>query len=223
MTTVDRIDSAEQIDLASHGTFATGHPWAQYAWLRNNDPVYWQPEADGPGFWAMTRYEDVRRVSRQPSCSARRPGRDDGRPRRGPAARSALMMLTMDPPQHDRFKLLVSRGFTPRNAQSLADRVAQLATDIVDDVIDAGRCDLVHDIAGRLPSGLIAELMGIPRADGERVYDLTETMHTFDASVTPQSAPGHEEMLHSRRGRRAQAAPARRRHRFGPRPGRGRR
>jgi cytochrome P450 len=100
------------------------------------------------------------------------------------------MMLNMDPPQHDRFKLLVSRGFTPRNAQLLADRIAVLARDIVDDVIDRGQCDLVHDIAGRLPSGLIAELMGIPRVDGERLYELTEIMHTTDDAIAPPEKKG---------------------------------
>ena len=58
----------------------------------------------------------------------------------------------------------------------------ELAREIVDDVIERGECDLVHDIAGRLPSGLIAELMGIPRSDGERLYELTEIMHTQDSS-----------------------------------------
>jgi cytochrome P450 len=89
----------------------------------------------------------------------------------------------MDPPQHDRFKLLVSRGFTPRNAPLLGPRIEELATEIIDDVIEAGSCDLVRDIAGRLPSGLIAELMGIPRSDGERLYELTEIMHTQDPSA----------------------------------------
>ncbi|MCU1359111.1 MAG: cytochrome, partial [Ilumatobacteraceae bacterium] len=100
------------------------------------------------------------------------------------------MMLNMDPPQHDRFKLLVSRGFTPRNSQLLADRIAALARDIIDDVIDRGSCDLVQDIAGRLPSGLIAELMGIPRTDGERLYELTELMHTTDDSIAPPERRG---------------------------------
>jgi cytochrome P450 len=187
MTTVDRIDSADQIDLASHRMFSSGHPWAQYAWLRANDPVHWQPEADGPGFWALTRYEDVRRVSRQPQLfSSAVRGVMMADPDEGTSRTLSLMMLTMDPPQHDRFKLLVSRGFTPRNAQALTERVDQLARDIVDDVVGAGSCDFVHDIAGRLPSGLIAELLGISRADGERLYDLTETMHTFDPSVTPE-------------------------------------
>lgn len=97
------------------------------------------------------------------------------------------MMLVMDPPEHDRFKLLVSRGFTPKNSERLRGRIEELAAEIVDDVIQRGECDLVHDVAGRLPSGLIAELMGIPRADGERLYELTELMHTTDDAVaTPE-------------------------------------
>jgi cytochrome P450 len=94
-----------------------------------------------------------------------------------------LMMLFMDPPQHDRFKLLVSRGFTPKGAATLTGRIGELTRSIVDDVIERGECDLVHDVAGRLPSGLVAELMGIPRSDGERLYELTEIMHTTDDTV----------------------------------------
>ncbi len=177
---------APAIDLTSTATFANGHPWDQYAWLRANDPVHWHEERDGPGFWAVTRYADVRAVSRRPkmfSSAARgvmMPESDEA----GLAAQRQ-MMLSMDPPQHDRFKLLVSRGFTPRNAQALAGRIAELAAEIVDDVVERGECDFVHDIAGRLPSGLIAELMGIARADGERLYELTEIMHTTDETVAP--------------------------------------
>ncbi len=63
--------------------------------------------------------------------------------------------------------------------------MADLSREIVDDVIERGECDLVHDVTGRLPSGLIAELMGMPRADGERLYELTEIMHTTDDAVAP--------------------------------------
>ena len=59
------------IDLVSQRTFSErGHPWEQYAWLRANDPVHWHDEADGPGFWAITKYDDIRTVSRQPASSA---------------------------------------------------------------------------------------------------------------------------------------------------------
>jgi cytochrome P450 len=174
----------ELIDLISPEAFRDGHPWSQYAWLRANSPVYRHPQPGTSGFWAITKYDDVRTLSRQPqrfSSSAK--GVMVGDPAEEELAPSRLMMLFMDPPLHDRFKLLVSRGFTPKKAQLLADRIDQLSREIVDDVAERGECDLVADVAGRLPSALIAELMGIPREDGERLYELTEIMHTTDDSV----------------------------------------
>ena len=182
---------ASDIDLVSTAAFADGHPWEQYAWLRVNAPVFRHPYADGPNgesgdFWALTKYEDIRMVSRQPRLfSSYAKGTMVADPDEMGLMATRQMMLNMDPPQHDRFKMLVSRGFTPKNAELLRTRVEELAREIVDDVADRDECDLVTDIAGRLPSGLIAELMGIPRADGEHLYDLTELMHTTDDAVAP--------------------------------------
>jgi len=177
---------AADIDLVSPTAFAHGHPWAQYAWLREHAPVFRHQFPDGEDFWALTKYEDIRTVSRQPWLfSSYAKGTMVGDPDEMGLIASRQMMLNMDPPQHDRFKLLVSRGFTPKNAELLRDRIEELAREIVDDVVDRGECDLVADVAGRLPSGLIAELMGIPRADGEHLYELTELMHTNDDAVAP--------------------------------------
>jgi cytochrome P450 len=189
---------APAIDLTANDAYDGHHPWDQYAWLRANDPVHWHPEADGPGFWAITKYADIRAISRQPKLfSSALKGVMMGEADEANLAASRQMMLVMDPPQHDRFKLLVSRGFTPKAAQSLRTRIEELATEIVDDVYGRGECDFVHDISGRLPSGLIAELMGIPRADGERLYELTELMHTTDDAVASpeQRAAATFEML----------------------------
>jgi len=177
----------EPIDLLSQESFRTGHPWAQYAWLRAKAPVYRHPQEGTDGFWAVTKYDDIRTISRQPRLfSSWARGVMVADPTDEELAPNRQMMLFMDPPQHDRFKLLVSRGFTPKNAQLLAGRIAELAREIVDDVAERGRCDLVTDVAGRLPSGLIAELLGIPREDGERLYELTEIIHTTDESVHPR-------------------------------------
>ncbi len=174
------------IDLVSPATFAHGHPWEQYAWLRSHAPVFRHPYPEGEDFWALTKYEDIRMVSRQPRLfSSYAKGTMVGDPDEMGLIASRQMMLNMDPPQHDRFKLLVSRGFTPKNAELLRERIEELAREIVDDVVERGECDLVADVAGRLPSGLIAELMGIPRADGEHLYELTELMHTNDDAVAP--------------------------------------
>jgi cholest-4-en-3-one 26-monooxygenase len=76
--------------------------------------VHWHPEVDGPGFWAITRYDDIHRISRQPHLFRSR--RDAGRSDEMDLAAQRQMMLSMDPPQHERFKLLVSRGLTPKKA-----------------------------------------------------------------------------------------------------------
>ena len=186
------------IDLISASSYLEGQPWDQYAWLRANDPVHWHEEPDGPGFWAITKYQDIRDISRRPKLfSSYRGGISMVDADEASLAAQRLMMLSMDPPEHDRFKLLVSRGFGRGSATDMSARIAELARDIVDDVAGRGECDLVHDVAGRLPSALIAELVGVPRADGERLYDLTEIMHTSDLTVAPPDvkAAAMQEML----------------------------
>ena len=97
-------------------------------------------------------------------------------PRPEDAFQLSLMMLTMDPPRHTKLRALVSKGFTPRQVARLNDHVADMAREIVDDVAHRGECDFVNDIAGALPSFVIAELLGIPagrrppalRADRDR-------------------------------------------------------
>lgn len=56
----------EHIDLADPGNFLAGVPHAWFRELRREEPVYWHPEADGPGFWCVTRHDDLRFVSRHP-------------------------------------------------------------------------------------------------------------------------------------------------------------
>ena len=163
-----------------------GHPWDQYEWLRANAPVFWHDEPDGPGFWAITKYDDIRAISRTPKIfSSYETGVMLPDPDPMGLYAQRLMMLNMDPPQHDRFKLLVSRGFTPKNAPLLRPRIEELAREILESAMKKNSLDFVSEIAGRLPSGLIAELMGMPREDGERLYDLTEIMHTNDSAVAP--------------------------------------
>lgn len=178
---------APAINLIDPGYFAKhGHPWDQYEWLRANAPVFWHDEPDGPGFWAITKYDDIRAISRTPKIfSSYETGVMLPDPDPMGLYAQRLMMLNMDPPQHDRFKLLVSRGFTPKNAPLLRPRIEELAREILESAMKKNSLDFVSEIAGRLPSGLIAELMGMPREDGERLYDLTEIMHTNDSAVAP--------------------------------------
>jgi cytochrome P450 len=177
-----------QIDLLSPASFANGHPHEQYRWLREHAPVYWHDEPNGRGFWAVTRFEDVRAMGRDPETFSSEPTIMIADPADGAMTiADHKMMLMMDPPQHTAFRRLISREFTQAPAAALRPRVETLARQIVDEVIEAGECDFVADIAGEMPSYVIAELMGIPLDDGRKLYQLTETIHSA-AEAVPEGA-----------------------------------
>ncbi len=175
-----------KIDLLSPASFDGGQPHAQFAWLRDNDPVHWHEEPNGPGFWAVTRYDDVWSVDRDFAAYSSEPtimitdpaGEAQGL---GPYK----MMLMMDPPEHTGFRKLIRAEFTQPAAKLRQERIDALAKQIVDAVIDKGACDFVNDVAGEMPSFVIAELMGLPLEDGRELYKLTEAIHTAPEALEP--------------------------------------
>jgi cytochrome P450 len=174
------------IDLVSPSSYAHGHPTDQYAWLRDNEPVHWHDEPDGPGFWAVTRHEDVKAVGRDAALFSSWPTimiDDSGVTDLGDHA----MMLMMDPPRHTQYRKLVSPRFLRSAASRMRPGIERLAAEIVDSVAHRDEFDLVEDVAGLLPSYVIAEMLGIPRQDGVELYRLTETLHA-DPSSLPEGA-----------------------------------
>jgi cytochrome P450 len=168
------------VDLADSRVYAEGIPYDAFRKLRERAPVAWHPYKDGPGFLALTGYDEVYAVSRDSATWSSEatgvnfdaPGPDDFVDVRG------VMMLMMDPPRHTALRALVSKGFTPRQVAKLNERITDMARDVVDSVIERGECNFVTDVAGALPSYVIAELLGIPLEDGCRLYELTEIMNT---------------------------------------------
>jgi cytochrome P450 len=176
-----RLAAVTDVDLLSPASFADGQPHDQFAWLRSNDPVHWHPEPGADGFWAITRYRDIKAVGRDPATFSSTPTIliDD---------ETALdlgdhqMMLTADPPRHTALRKTVAPEFLPRAARAMRPRIEALATRIIDGVADAGACDLVTDVAGLMPSYVIADMLGIPHEDGVALYDLTEAIHAAPES-----------------------------------------
>lgn len=174
-----------EIDLLSVAGFAGSQPNNQFAWLRDHAPAYRHPEPDGPGFWAITRYDDVKAVGRDHETFSSTPtimiadGSDEPSP-----FDDHTMMLIADPPLHTRMRRLVSREFTPRAAAALQPRIRALAALIVDNVAGTGECDLVSDVAGEMPSLVIAEMLGISHDEGRRLYHCTETIHASEEIVS---------------------------------------
>jgi cytochrome P450 len=175
------------IDLLSPSSFVGGQPHAQFRWLREHAPVYWHEEPGGRGFWAVTRYEDVWNVDRDFQTFSSEPTImiADPAAEQGTAFGPYKMMLMMDPPEHAGFRKLIRGEFTAPAARLRSERIAELARQIVDAVIDRGECDFVADVAGEMPSFVIAELMGLPLDDGRELYKLTETIHTAPEALPP--------------------------------------
>ena len=149
--------------------------------MRANDPVHWHPEPGADGFWAITRYSDVKVVGRDPATFSSSPTITipDGE---AFDLGDHQMMLMADRPRHTALRKVVASEFIPRVAKSMRPRIEMLASRIIDKVVDAGACDLVTDIAGLMPSYVIADILGIPHEDGVALYALTETIHAAPES-----------------------------------------
>lgn len=132
------------------GDFWGGDPHAGLTWLREHDPVYWDPDAE---IWGITRYADVREVSRQPEIYSSAGGFR-------PEVSGFPMMIEMDDPVHWRRRKLLNKGFTPRRVQDQRARIETVAQAIIDRVCEHGECDFVWDIAAWLPLIVIGDMIG---------------------------------------------------------------
>lgn len=160
-----------------------GYPHPAWAAMRRESPVHYC-EIDGfDPFWAITRYQDVASVSRQPRLfhNAPRVVFSSQRFAMRPAEEVARSLLNMDPPEHGRYRGLVNRRFTPhalsflrRHVEELsAATVSEAARRLIDGVAERGECDFVADVAARLPLAVILELLGVPREDWRLVFEWT--------------------------------------------------
>jgi cytochrome P450 len=147
-------------------------PYPLYHRLRAEDPVHLD---DPPGIWVLTRYADIAAVLRDPRfSSSRRALQADGAGpppsgAGGPVARVfGLTMLFSDPPDHTRLRGLVNKAFTPRVVESLRPRIQRLVDELLDRVQEAGRMDVIADLAWPLPVTVIAELLGLPPEDRDK-------------------------------------------------------
>ena len=119
----------EPVDLSDSGSYVAGVPHAYLAHLRRHDPVHWQDEPGGPGFWAITRYDDCVTVNRDyERFSSAAQGTMPFEMDADEIAQQGLMMLNMDPPLHTRYRRLVNKGFTPRMVRDLEESIHRQPT-----------------------------------------------------------------------------------------------
>ena len=165
------------VDLSDSRSYVAGVPHAYLAHLRRTDPVHWQDEPGGPGFWAVTKYEDCVTVNRDyERFSSAAQGTMPFELGAEEVAQQSLMMLNMDPPLHTRYRRLVNKGFTPRMVRDLEESIHRSTDAIIDDVIENGQADFVTQISAELPLQVIAELLGVPPDDRHKMFEWSNRM-----------------------------------------------
>jgi cytochrome P450 family 142 subfamily A polypeptide 1 len=146
------------IDLLD-GEWYAGDPYPDYAWLRADAPVYRDERNE---LWGVSRYADVVEVSKHPErfCSG-----EGFRPKTPPDG----SMISQDDPRHTRQRRLVYKGFTPKQVAGMEAHARAIVTGIIDAVAPLGACDFTQDIAVPLPMIVIAEMLGVPVEDRDRL------------------------------------------------------
>ncbi|WP_219418738.1 cytochrome P450 [Pseudonocardia nigra] len=168
------------VDVFDPRTFGRGVPHDDLRLLRDSDPVSRQDEPEvgiwpaGPGFWAVTRYADVRHVLRSPADFSSSLGATqirDPDPADLPFIRR--MILNMDPPEQVRLRTLVTGAFTRRRLERFAGEIRGRAATLLRAAAAQGHCDLPRDVTDDLPLQNLADLLGVPAADRALLLEWT--------------------------------------------------
>jgi len=172
------------VDLTDLDNFAHGFPHDVFTRLRSIAPVLWHEPTDhtpdGEGFWSVHSHAACMNVVRDPVAFSSETGgaRRYGGTTLNDLPIAGLMLNMMDDPRHQRVRLLVSKGLTPRTIARLDAELRNRAAALVETAIARGGCDFVTEVAGELPMQAICILMGIPEADRHQLFEWIE--HVFD-------------------------------------------
>jgi cholest-4-en-3-one 26-monooxygenase len=170
---------------------AVALPHEEFKALRATAPIHWveqPPEARAgfldTGYWACTRHQEVREVSKDnENWSTAENGviiRFAPDMTRDQVEVQRAMLIHHDPPDHTKMRGIVSRGFTPRAIASLKENLRDRAYKIVEDAVAKGSGDFVEDLAAELPLQAIADFLGVPQEDRKKLFEWSNQMMAYD-------------------------------------------
>jgi cholest-4-en-3-one 26-monooxygenase len=161
-------------------------PIAELAELRRSQPIYWVDVPDGTGgfgdkgYWAITKHKDVKEISvRSDVFSSQQDCAIPVWPQEMTREQIDLqrnVMLNMDAPHHTRLRKIISRGFTPRAIGRLRDELDARAQNIAKTAASAGTGDFVEQVSCELPLQAIADLLGVPQDDRDKIFRWSNEM-----------------------------------------------
>lgn len=187
------VSESDRLSLSHAETFQDHEvPHAIFTEFRANEPVAWCPEPwGGPGFWSITKYDDIQEISKLPKIfssdqfhgGVTLPSPEMIAQRRNltleevesPSELSQFeggrSMISMDPPEHNSHRRMVAPGFTPHTLDDLAPRIRERAKVILDDIQGRDECEFVSTVAAELPVQMLAELFDVPQQDRHKLFE----------------------------------------------------
>jgi cytochrome P450 len=169
---------------------ATGESHALWRWMREHAPVYHHPPTDLPGFWSLTRYDDIRAAYRDPRVFSSGRGVLLRPTRYGEDPAGGLTLALTDLPRHKQLRSVMADWFTERSIRSMEEYVRSATRAVLARTVDRGECDFVHDVVGRLSMYVIGHILGVPEDDLEDLFQWTN--EAFEAGV---SLAGHQQLM----------------------------
>jgi cholest-4-en-3-one 26-monooxygenase len=191
-------------DFTDPDVLLQGIPVNEFAQLRKTAPVWWNEQQesifDDGGYWVVTRHEDIKSISRNGDVwSTNAKGAVMRLPDGVTAEQLDLtkaLLINHDAPEHTRLRKIVSRLFTPRSVAALEEKLAVSAREIVATAREKGSGDFVSDIAMGLPLQAIADLIGVPEADREKLFHWTNCiMNTDDPDFDSDPTVANAELM----------------------------
>jgi len=163
------------LDIASPEHYErNGYPHPEWAFLRRTAPVFWYDRPNVDPFWAITKHADVIELGKQPDLFLNAPRlavfTNDLPP---PEDAEARHLLNMDPPEHAKYRNVVSKRFTPRTVMAWGEKVRRITAEVLDAAARKEAGDFVADISAPITIRVIAEMLGVPRSDWELLFKWT--------------------------------------------------
>ncbi|UFQ14057.1 MULTISPECIES: cytochrome P450 [Streptomyces] len=142
--------------------------------LRAERPVHWQPARHGrPGFWVVTRYDDVSAVYRDARAFRSDRGNVLDTLLAGGDSAGGSMLAVTDGARHARLRAALMKSFSPRALDGVVRSVRTATRGLLEDALERGTCDFAQDVAARIPLRAICDLLDVPEADRGEILALT--------------------------------------------------
>tara|TARA_Y100001970_G_scaffold134312_1_gene165415 strand:+ start:8457 stop:9695 length:1239 start_codon:yes stop_codon:yes gene_type:complete len=189
-------DIGQICELDKWETFINGQPFELFKRLREEAPIYWHEESLDyePGFWALTKHEDIIKVSKDPMTFSSAVGghlMTMGDPEVvDPSAVAAIIgnMIGMDPPDHQVYRKMVAPSFTPKAIRNLEEDMRKKIQELLENVEGKSEFNFVTEISEQLPLWVLCEMMGIPESDRPKIRDLVNNLTDASIQQDPNNA-----------------------------------